>query len=213
MSKELEIASSDKNRPKREDMSRARVTMRDAKKYMIAEDWYQARDMYEDAASLSTVSRDYRTAAIARLEQARCELMLGHTDVAEEVYKSILANPDASPAVASMAHYEYLVALITQSNHQEAHRVYEMYQGATIAPFSDFTSCLVARISRDDVKQRITGFTAPVKNDALLTMAVRSWLDGDVKAAKSYFKDCTKASIPNSEWPAPYAKYLYGKLL
>ena len=102
---------------------------------MIAEDWTRARDMYEDAASLSVVTRDYRTAAIARLEQARCELMLNNTDGAINIYESILVNPDASPAVASMAHFEYLVVLITSKEHAAAHQVYGTHIGGDDSPF------------------------------------------------------------------------------
>jgi tetratricopeptide (TPR) repeat protein len=210
--KELEIASVTQKTRKRADSSRARVNMGYADKYVIAEDWSTARDMYEEAASLSRVSRDFRTAAFASLEQARCETMMGNSEAAIELYKGILDNSDASPELASMAHFDCLVILITQKRHREAHEVYEENQKLTIAPFSDFTSCLVNELSREDVKRRIEGFADAVKNDALLTMAVRSWLDNDVRGAKMYFRECPKASKPHSEWPAPYAKYLYGKL-
>lgn len=211
VSMELEIGSLDRGRS-REDMSRARVNMRDADKYMISEDWERARAMYADAASLSLVTGDYRTSAIASLEQARCELMLNNAPKAIEIYKRILSNPDASPAVASMAHFEYLVLLITNQKHGKAHEVYGEFQDSTIAPFSNFTSCLVTKISRGELKVLINNMADPVKNDALLTLAVRSWLDGDKAAAKSYLKECPRVSTPKNEWPSPYAKYLYQKL-
>ena len=77
---------------------------------------------------------------------------------------------------------------------------------ATILPFSDFAGCLVSKISRDELGRKIPVLADQVQNDALLTLAVRSWLDGDTKAAKTYLRECPRVSTPNSEWPSPYAK-------
>ena len=67
ISKELQIGAMNKGVRKREDMSRSRVEIRDASKLMIAENWHDAREKFENAASLSTVYRDARTAAMARV--------------------------------------------------------------------------------------------------------------------------------------------------
>ncbi len=210
ISKELQIGSMNKGVRKREDMSRSRVEIRDASKLMIAENWHDAREKFENAASLSTVYRDARTAAMARLSQARCELMLGDNESATESFTSILANPDASPAIASMAVFEYIITLVSEKQHQRAHAVYARHGENLILPYKDFVRCLLGEdLPISEMERQLSGFAVHFRNDAYLALAVRSWVDGDPAGARKYIKDCRLNSQPKSDWPAPLSKHLY----
>ncbi|MFT7515003.1 MAG: serine/threonine protein kinase [Candidatus Omnitrophota bacterium] len=213
ISKELQIGSMNLGVRKREDMSRSRVEIRDADKLMIAEDWDNAREKFENAASLSTVYRDARTSAMARLSQARCDLMLGDSESAIENFTSILANPDASPAIASKAIFGYVVTLVAQKDYGEAHALYDRYGANLILPYKDFVRCVLGKdLAVAELERQLSSFSVHFQNDAYLAIAIRSWVDGDPNQARKYLKECRRISVPKSDWPAPLAKHLYTQL-
>ena len=206
------LAQSDSAAPAT-DTPRAWHEIRLARKAMTGGDWSGARAGFQASAELSANVGDTRTAAIAQLDQARCETMLNNRAAAKELYHRILTNADASPAIAGLAQLEYLSLLLLEADRTQALDVLLLREPPADGPVRDAMNCLGGETTAADLAELLDQMPRQFQNDACLAVAIRYYLDGEVKRCQSYLKRCVQLSAPPSEWPAPFAKLLYSDLL
>ena len=192
---------------------RAWNEIRLARKAMTAGDWDNGRQGFESAVALSSTVGDTRTAAIAELDLARCDIMLNNREGAKKVYHHILLNTDASPAIASMAQLEYLSLLLLEGNRKAALDVLLLRAPPLDGPIRSAMNCLGGDRSVSDLLAAVDTMPRQFQNDAYFAVALRYYLNGEMKRCATYLKQCVQSSTPPSEWPAPFAKILYSDLL
>jgi len=191
---------------------RAWHEIRVARKAMTAGDWETARDSFQAAIALSGEVHDSRTAAIAKLDAARCEILLNNREAAKKIYHEILLNPDASPAIASFAQLEYLCLSLLEGNRKGAISILVLREPPADGPIRNAMNCLSGDISAADLLDVISGMPQQFQNDAYLAVAIRYYMDGEVQRCSTYLRRCVSISRPRSEWPAPFAKLLHNDL-
>lgn len=195
------------------DAPRAWNEIRLARKAMTAGDWKTARDGFQVAMDLSGTLGDRRTAAIAELDEARCETMLNSREKAMTHYRSIMTNADASPAIASLAQLEYLSLLLLDRNEKGAIEVLRLRDPPADGPIREAMNCLAGDKPPADLVPAVENMPRQFQNDAYLAVALRYYLNSETKRCLTYLKRCAQSSTPPSEWPAPFAKMLHNDLL
>lgn len=191
---------------------RAWHEIRLARKAMTAGDWRTARNAFQTAVDLSTELSDARTAAIAQLDQARCEIMLNNRDAAKQIYHRVLENPDTSPAIASLAQLEYLSLLLLEGDRQGALKVLLLREPPPDGPIRDAMNCLGGEVAPATLLELVNNMPHQFQNDAYLSVSIRYYMDGEVRRSSTYLRRCIHSSRPPSEWPAPFAKMLHNDL-
>ena len=191
---------------------RAWHEIRLARKAMTAGDWTTARDGFQSASDLSVKVGDTRTAAIAQLDEARCEILLNNRANAKKLYNIILRNSDASIAIVSLAQMDYLSLLLLEGDKNGALDMLMLREPPTDGPIRDAMNCLGGEIRASDLAAAIDRMPHQFQNDAYLAAAIRCYLDGEPKRTAAYLKRCMQSSTPPSEWPAPFAKMLLNDL-
>ena len=195
------------------DTPRAWQQIRLARKAMTAGDWSSASAAFQTAADLSRELGDQRTAAIAQLDQARCETMLNNRQRATGLYRDILTNTDASDAIVALAQLEYLSLVLLDGRKDEAFDILRLRDPPADGPIRDAMDCLGGEIAAGDLADAVDRMPSQFQNDACLAIAIRYYVDGEMKRAQNLLKRCAKVSTPPSDWPAPFAKMLYNDLL
>lgn len=194
------------------DTPRAWHEIRLARKAMTAGDWATARDGFRSARDLSTAVGDTRTAAIAQLDEARCEILLNNRANAKRLYNTILKNSDASIAIVSLAQMEYLSLLLLEGDKKGALDILMLREPPADGPIRDAMNCLGGETRASDLAAAVDHMPHQFQNDAYLAAAIRCYLDGETKHTAAYLKRCMQSSTPPSEWPAPFAKLLLNDL-
>ena len=195
------------------DTPRAWNDIRLARKAMQAGDWNDAKNGFEAASKLSLAVGDTRTAAIAQLDEARCDTMLNNRAEAKTIYRGILKNADASSAIISMAQLEHLELLLLEGDKQGALDALVQRAPPAEGPIRQAINCLGGEMSASDLIAEADRMPNQFQNDAYFAAALRYYLDGETKRCLSYLKRCLQSSAPSSDWPAPFAKLLYSDLL
>ncbi|MBP7831163.1 MAG: serine/threonine protein kinase [Kiritimatiellae bacterium] len=191
---------------------RAWNDIRMARKAMIGSDWTSARDGFRAAADISRSLGDTRTAAIAELDQARCEIMLNNRRGAQALYHRILTNPDASPAIANMAQLEYIELALLEGDRARALEVLMLRAPPAEGPIRTAIQGLSGDLSSRRVAEDVEDMQHPFQNDAYVAAAIRAYLDGENRLAAGYIKRALQVSSPPSEWPAPFARLLFNEV-
>jgi hypothetical protein len=194
------------------DTPRAWHEIRLARKAMTAGDWATSRDGFRSARDLSAAVGDTRTAAIAQLDEARCEILLNNRASAKKLYNTILKNSDASIAIVSLAQMEYLSLLLLEGDKKGALDILMLREPPADGPIRDAMNCLGGETSASSLASMIDRMPHQFQNDAYLAAAIRCYLDGEPKQTATFLKRCMQSSTPPSEWPAPFAKLLLNDL-
>lgn len=194
------------------DTPRAWHEIRLARKAMTAGDWATARDSFRAARDLSAAVGDTRTAAIAQLDEARCEILLNNRASAKKLYNGILKNSDASIAIVSLAQMECLSLLLLEGDRKGALDILLLREPPADGPIRDAMNCLGGETSAGDLAAAVDRMPQQFQNDAYLAAAIRCYLDGETKRTAAFLKRCMQSSTPPSEWPAPFAKLLLNDL-
>jgi tetratricopeptide (TPR) repeat protein len=179
-----------------------------ARRAMSAGNWAGARTGFLAAVDLSRRSGDTRTMAIAQLDLARCETMLGNFDGAVETYREILRNPDASPSVGDFAQFEALVLTLLKNDRAAAVAILAMRRIPPDGPVREAINCLSGDLDPSTLLRRLESMPQRFQNDAYLAAALRYHLDGNDKNFSAYLRRCIQVSSPSTDWPAPFAKML-----
>ncbi len=187
--------------------------VRMARKAMTAGDWKTARDSLNLAADLSAHVGDSRTVAIAQLEQARCETLMGNRESAKKLYGAVLDNSDASPAIAALAQLELLILTLLEGNRQSALEILLIREPPDEGPVRETLNCLGGKTNPRTFSDRINSMPSQFQNDAYCALAVRYQMDGETKQCLISLRHSIQVSIPTSEWPAPFARQLYNNLI
>jgi serine/threonine protein kinase len=191
---------------------RAWQEIRLARKAMTAGDWTAARAGFQTAVDVSLTFRDARTAAIAQLDQARCEIMINRRDFARKTYLQILDNADCSPSIAGIAQMECLLLILIEGDRQGAVDLLVKREPPVEGPIRAAMDCLGGALAVRDFVASVDRMPAQFRNDAYLAAAVRSCLDGDTRPCANYLRLSLQSSRPPSEWPAPFARILRSDL-
>lgn len=179
-----------------------------ARRDMSAGRWSAARDGFAGAIALARSIGDARTASLAKLEMARCEIMLGRSDAALSTYQDVIENPDASPVVADVAQLEAIQIALLQDARGDAARYLNMKPLPPEGPIRDAVRCLSGDLSPQQLSERLPFAPTRLRNDLHFTLAVRYRVDGNESAAASQFRRTVQQSTPSSDWPAPLARIL-----
>jgi serine/threonine protein kinase len=207
----LNQASADAEEP----VSQAPVawhSIRQARRAMSSSDWEDAAAELRSAAEMSLAAGDSRTAAIAQLDLARCETLLGDLSAARHHYREILKNPDTSPAVGDLAQLESLILALLQNDRTGAVDVLGLRPGPAEGPIREAIDCLSGETDTATLQDAIAIMPQRMRNDALLAIAVRFQLDGNIKGFSVNLKRCLQVSSPPNEWPGPFAKALLNQV-
>lgn len=190
------------------DQSSVWNEIRLARRDMSAGRWSSARESLASAVALARAVGDSRTAALAKLEMARCEIMLGRTDAALSTYLDVILNPDTSPVLADIAQLEAVQIALLQDARGEAARFVNMRPIAPEGPIREALRCLAGETTPQQLAERLPFAPTRMRNDLHFTLAVRYRLDGNEAAAATHFRRVIQQSSPSSEWPAPFARIL-----
>jgi len=178
------------------------------RKALTNEEWDTAHSYFQKAAAISTMYRDLRTAAIARLEQARCEELLNNRLRAKELFMEILNSADASPAVRAVGHAEFIQLLVLDGVPEEAVEMSNRFATDLSSPYRIIIDLLVGVRSEEAFLELMANFPDRFNNDAYLALAVHNKSKGEHDQALEYLNLCQRNSSPRTEWPAPMVKRL-----
>ncbi|HEY8240305.1 MAG TPA: serine/threonine-protein kinase [Kiritimatiellia bacterium] len=187
-------------------------SIRQARRAMNSSNWQEAANEFRQAVELSLAAGDPRTAAIAQLDLARCKTLLGDLSGGRHVYRQILESPDTSPSVGELAQLETLILALLQNDRNGAVEVLGLRPVPTEGPVRAAIDCLSGETDTGALQESIALMPQRLRNDALLAMAVRYQLDGNIKGFSIQLKRCMQFSSPPNEWPGPLAKSLLGHI-
>ena len=179
---------------------------------MSSGDWAGAAKELTTAIDLSLSAGDQRTAAVAELDLARSETMLGNRPRAVQLYRHILRNPDTSPSVGDLAQLECVVLSLIMGDRNGAVEVLAMRQIPATGAIRDAMNSLAGESDTKTLQSRINDMPDRLQNDAHLAAAVRFRMDGSGKNYAIELKRAVQSSSPPSEWPAPLAKQMLNEL-
>ena len=182
--------------------------IRMGRRSMTEENWTAAVAEFQTAVNFSEAANDPRTAAIARLDQARCETLLGNHVKAFSLYREIMGNADASPSLVDFAHAEALLLALLQDQRAEAVQLLNQRPLPASGPLRDLMQCLGGELAPDALSNRAALAPQRLRNDLRLAAAIRHRLDGREDAFAAELQNCVQSSSPPSEWPAPLARSL-----
>lgn len=182
--------------------------IRAARRAMSSGNWNAALSGFAAAAELARAVGDQRTVALAQLDQARCALMLDDNELALTRLREVLANDDASPAVAELAHLEALMVALLQGRQADAVALLQLRALPNDGPIRELVRCLSGEVNPRAFADRINNLPQRLRNDAHLVLAVRYRLDGDDQRYVSELRRTLQEASPASDWPAPLAKLL-----
>ncbi len=179
-----------------------------ARRDMAAGRWNPAREGLINAIALARSVGDARTAALAKLEMARCEIMLGRIDAALSTYQDVIANLDASPVVADVAQLEAIQLALLKDKRGDAVRYLNMKPLPPEGPIREALRCLSGDLTPQQLADRLPFVPSRLQNDFHFTLAVRYRIDGNESASATHLRRAIQQSSPSSEWPAPLARML-----
>jgi serine/threonine-protein kinase len=179
-----------------------------ARREMVSGRWAEARDLIRDAVALALSVGDERTASLARLEMARCEIMLSRMDAALSTYEDVIANIDTTPIVAGAAQLDAVQIALLRGDRSEAARFLNMRPLPPEGHIRDALRCLSGDLTPQEIADRLPYVPSRLQNDLHLTLAIRYRLDGNESAYATHLRRAINQSRPSSEWPAPLARIL-----
>ena len=179
--------------------------IRRARRIMASANWSEAEEVLREAVALSLTSRDLRTAAIGRLEQARCLSLMNHPTLAAELYLDVLQNPDASPPTILKAQIEGAGLTLAGRSEIPLEVWLRPRRAARDRVLEPVLRCLGGELAADELVRDLHTFPARLQNDVLLAAAMRSLADGQRERAIAYLEDCVRFSR-GAEWPGMYAR-------
>lgn len=193
-------------------MPRAWQEIRLARRSMNARDWASARLGFRSASNMSIAIEDLRTAAIAQLDQARCEVLLDLKDEAQATYMAILENTESPPALAALAQLEYLQLALLQDDRERALKSLLVREPPGDGPILSAINTLAGEASAGELAGNAAAAPHRFRNDVYLAAAIKYYLDGDLERMTANLRLSAKTSVPSSEWPGPYARKLQSEL-
>lgn len=182
--------------------------IRNARRAMNAGNWETARDTFVGAVEMCRRNGDRRTEAMAMLDLARCQLLLGSAGDALDLIRSILRNDDASSIVLSFAHLEGVQLALIGKNQEDAVAILQMRPLPSDGPLRAALRCLAGEVPAAEFERDIERAPPRLRNDLRFALAVRRQLDGDEAGRVAELRRVLQSSLPGNEWPAPWAKNL-----
>lgn len=186
--------------------------IRRGRKLMISGNWRQASQVFQLAVNLCAELRDNRTMASARLEQARCETLLGNLALAMDLYKWIVQHKDVSAAIGDQAQLEFFQLSMLDKDRDRALKALLWRRPPDDGPFRDSLDCLSGDLAPNDLTLRIRAYPKPLRNDAAFSAGLRYYLDDQYEAADKLFRRAIREGSPSNEWPGPLIRKRYSEL-
>jgi len=183
--------------------------IRMGRRAMIEERWTTALKELQTAVNFAEGAGDQRTASIARLEQARCEIMLGNSIKALSLYREILDARDTSPAVIEYAQLECIQQALLEGQQGDALEILNLRPLPATPAIADAVLCLTGERSIELALRAVDTMPNRFQNDLLCAIAVRARLDGNGEESRRQLRRALQSSLPPSEWPGPLARKLY----
>lgn len=193
------------------DTPRAWHEIRQARRHMVEGNWRTARDGFRTAADISRSVGDTRTVAIAELDQARCEIMLHNRAEADGLYQRVIGNPDAPPAVVSLAQMEGMGLAILDGDPRRAREILQLRSPPPDGAVRLAMNGLIGEGTGRKMAEAAENLPHQIRNDVYLAAALRSRLDGEDRLAVGFLRRAIEGSSPSTEWPAPFARLLYAE--
>jgi serine/threonine-protein kinase len=177
--------------------------IRRGRKLMISGNWRQGSQVFQLAINLCAELGDNRTMASARLEQARCETVLGNYALAMDLYKWIIQNQDVSTAIGDQAQLEFFQLAMLDKDGDRAIKALLWRRPPDDGPLRDSLDCLSGDLPPGDLALRIRSYPKPFRNDAAFSAGLRYYLDQQMSSADKLFRRAIREGSPANEWPGP----------
>lgn len=192
---------------------RAWHQIRLARNAMRAGDWMRGEFMLNAAVGLSDAANDFRTTAIAHLDEARCAIMQYRQDHAMTIYRHILLSEHASPTTIAMAQMEYVALALLRGEDNLALDVFREVPIPDDGPIRPLTLCLGGELAPEELRAMIHDLPARYQVVAHLVTGIRFLLDGNARSSTASLKSCIQRSSPSTDWPAPFARMILSDLI
>lgn len=179
---------------------------------MIGGDWQQASRIFQAAVNFCLETGDERTMGVARLEQARCEILLENRRLAMDLYRWVIGNTDVSLATRDQAQLEFLQLALLSNDRDQSLKVLLWKRPPDDGPVRDAIDCLTGDLSAEDLSLRIRLYPSSFQNDAAFTAALRKYLDQDFRNAEKLFNRAVRLGSPSTDWPNPWIRKVYRQI-
>lgn len=185
--------------------------IRQARRLAAAGQLDRAAEVLRNAAAGSRADSDARTASIADLELARCDILRMRWEPALGVYYRLIASPETPATVAALAQIDAVGLASIQHQPERIDRLLALREPPERGPFGDAIACLIGRLPIDALLEDVPIAPRRFRNDLLLAVAIRQYRDGEDERARITLVSCVSTSTPSSEWPAHFARLLHGR--
>jgi hypothetical protein len=182
--------------------------IRSGRRAMAEDNWTEALVALRAAAEGSLYEGDARTAAIAHLEAARCQVMLDNGNEALRLYRSVVLSPDSPPTVAEQAQFEALLLHLLRDDRAGSLYILSLRSPPETGALADAFAVLAGRRTPAEAEAQLDEHPRRFRNDLLLAAAVADRRSGDPGGYRRLLDASLRASVPSTEWPSALARRL-----
>lgn len=190
------------------DRTRALQQIHLQRQVMAEQQWAEALRGLEPAVQTALAAKAPDVTAAARIEQARCAVMLGDSSQAAQRYTRLLDDPDTPDAARGLARFELASLALLHGGDQALAKVLEAHPPERREGLDVVLRWMSDGAAARQIAWRAADLPLQYRNDGLLAAALSALADGDRQAARSYLNQCLSASPYSSDWPAPLAEVL-----
>ncbi len=188
--------------------TRAWREIRLARGAMRSENWERARFILESAVDFSEMAGDERTANIAKLDLARCLILLDQRTEARRIYREIVLSPHSPPTVTSLAQLDYITLALLDRDSAGA---VALFRDARLPPAGPIRLAILGlggEIRADELMAAAPDAPHRFQNNLYVAAGVRYYLDGEIRKSKAALQRAVQVSAPATDWPGPLARKL-----
>jgi hypothetical protein len=170
--------------------------------------WADALRDLEPAARLAQAARAPEVLAAARVEQARCAVMLGDAQQAARRYRDLLSDPATPDAARGLARLEMAGLALLYGGDEALDQVIAEFPPERWDGLDVVSRWLAEGAAARQIAGRADDLPQQYRNDAWFAAALRALTDGDRQAARTYLDHCLASSSFSGDWPTPLAEAL-----
>ena len=175
---------------------------------MAEGDWAAALAGLEQAVRMASAAQAPEVIAAARIEQARCAVMLNDPAQAARRYQELLADPLSPDAARGLARFELASLALLQGGDEAMAPIIREHPPEHHEGLDLVVRWLASTMSARQVANRVPELPPQYHNDGWFAAALRAQAAGDGQAARSYLEQCLASSRFSADWPAPLADAL-----
>lgn len=170
--------------------------------------WKEALVGLEAAAQAASAAQAPEVMAAARIEQARCSVMLGDAAGADRRYRALLDEPAIPDAARGLARFELAALALLLGGDEVLQRVAEAYPPERRGGLDVVLGWLLAGDSARQIAGHADSLPPQYQNDAWFAAAIRALASDEQQEARAYLDTSLASSRFSADWPAPFADAL-----